>query len=155
MRQKRRYTVQNKGFIFIETVIVLVVLATSLIGLYSSFSSVVNNIEKRKYYDNINDVYKVKIVKDLLVSYPSGTFEIIDKSNCTNYMNNDCSEVFNELNILDVLITGNNIQTIIDLDINIPNSMKVYLKTINKNEKSLIVHFDKNGENYYSSLELR
>lgn len=145
----------NKGFIFIETVIVLVVLSASLIGLYSSFSSVVNNIEKRKQYDNINDIYKVKIVKDLFESIPSNTYTTIDNSNCTNYMNADCKEVFSELSISEVLVTGNNIQTIIDLDINIPNTMKEYLETINKNEKSLIVRFNRSGENYYSSLELR
>ena len=145
----------NKGFIFIETVIVLVVLSASLIGLYSSFSSVVNNIEKRKQYDNINDIYKVKIVKDLFESIPSNTYTTINNSNCTNYMNADCKEVFSELSISEVLVTGNNIQTIIDLDINIPNTMKEYLETINKNEKSLIVRFNRSGENYYSSLELR
>lgn len=145
----------NKGFIFIETVIVLVVLSASLIGLYSSFSSVVNNIEKRKQYDNINDIYKVKIVKDLFESIPSNTYTTIDNSNCNNYMNADCKEVFSELSISEVLVTGNNIQTIIDLDINIPNTMKEYLETINKNEKSLIVRFNRSGENYYSSLELR
>ena len=145
----------NKGFIFIETVVVLVVLAASLIGLYSTFSSVINNIEKRKQYDNINDVYKVKIIKDLIVNEPSGTYTIINNSNCTNYMNSDCKEVFSELAVSEVLITGNNIQTIIDLDIDIPNTMKEYLKTVNKNEKSIIVRFNRGGKNYYSSLELR
>ena len=145
----------RKGFIFIETVVVLVVLAASLIGLYSTFSSVINNIEKRKQYDNINDVYKVKIIKDLIVNEPSDTYTIVHNSNCTNYMNNDCKEVFSELAVSEVLITGNNIQTIIDLDINIPNTMKEYLKTVNKNEKSIIVRFNRSGENYYSSLELR
>ena len=146
---------QNKGFIFIETVVVLVVLAASLIGLYSTFSSVINNIEKRKQYDNINDVYKVKIIKDLITNESTGTYTVVNNANCTNYMNNDCKEVFSELAVSEVLITGNNIQTIIDLDINIPNTMKEYLKTVNKNEKSIIVRFNRSGENYYSSLELR
>lgn len=145
----------NRGFIFVETVVVLVVLAASLIGLYSTFSSVINNIEKRKQYDNINDIYKVNIIKDLIVNEPSGTYTIINGNNCTNYMNSDCNEVFSELSVSEVLITGNNVQTIIDLNINIPNTMKEYLKTINKNEKSIIVRFYRSGKNYYSSLELR
>ena len=145
----------NRGFIFVETVVVLVVLAASLIGLYSTFSSVINNIEKRKQYDNINDIYKVNIMKDLIINEPSGTYTIINSNNCTNYMNSDCNEVFSELSVSEVLITGNNVQTIIDLNINIPNTMKEYLKTINKNEKSIIVRFYRSGKNYYSSLELR
>ncbi len=145
----------NRGFIFVETVVVLVVLAASLIGLYSTFSSVINNIEKRKQYDNINDIYKVNIIKDLIINEPSGTYTIINSNNCTNYMNSDCNEVFSELSVSEVLITGNNVQTIIDLNINIPNTMKEYLKTINKNEKSIIVRFYRSGKNYYSSLELR
>lgn len=145
----------NRGFIFVETVVVLVVLAASLIGLYSTFSSVINNIEKRKQYDNINDIYKVNIIKDLIINEPSSTYTIINSNNCTNYMNSDCNEVFSELSVSEVLITGNNVQTIIDLNINIPNTMKEYLKTINKNEKSIIVRFYRSGKNYYSSLELR
>ena len=145
----------NRGFIFVETVVVLVVLAASLIGLYSTFSSVINNIEKRKQYDNINDIYKVNIIKDLIINEPSGTYTIINSNNCTNYMNSDCNKVFSELSVSEVLITGNNVQTIIDLNINIPNTMKEYLKTINKNEKSIIVRFYRSGKNYYSSLELR
>ncbi len=146
---------QNKGFIFIETVIVLVVLSASLIGLYSSFSSVINTLENRKKYDNINDIYKVNIISEILTNAPSNTYTIIDSSSCQNYMNSDCTEIFNELNISEVLLTNANIQTILDLDIDIPNTMKEYLKTINKNEKSIVVRFNRNSENYYASLELR
>lgn len=146
---------QNKGFIFIETVIVLVVLSASLIGLYSSFSSVINTLENRKKYDNINDIYKVNIISEILTNVPSDTYTIIDSSSCQNYMNSDCTEIFNELNISEVLLTNTNIQTILNLDIDIPNTMKEYLQTINKNEKSIVARFNRNSENYYASLELR
>ncbi len=146
---------QNKGFIFIETVIVLVVLSASLIGLYSSFSSVINTLENRKKYDNINDIYKVNIISEILTNVPSDTYTIIDSSSCQNYMNSDCTEIFNELNISEVLLTNINIQTILNLDIDIPNTMKEYLQTINKNEKSIVARFNRNSENYYASLELR
>ena len=146
---------QNKGFIFIETVIVLVVLSASLIGLYSSFSSVINTLENRKKYDNINDIYKVNIISEILTNVPSDTYTIIDSSSCQNYMNSDCTEIFNELNIREVLLTNTNIQTILNLDIDIPNTMKEYLQTINKNEKSIVARFNRNSENYYASLELR
>ena len=146
---------QNKGFIFIETVIVLVVLSASLIGLYSSFSSVINTLENRKKYDNINDIYKVNIISEILTNVPSDTYTIIDSSSCQNYMNSDCTEIFNELNISEVLLTNINIQTILNLDIDIPNTMKEYLQKINKNEKSIVARFNRNSENYYASLELR
>ena len=44
---------KNRGFIIIETIITVVVLSTSLLYLYSSYSSIINREETRLYYDDV------------------------------------------------------------------------------------------------------
>ena len=57
----------NKGFVFIETIIVTVVLTTTLIFLYSNFNKNLNNEKKRLYYDDIAYVYKTIYIRDALL----------------------------------------------------------------------------------------
>ena len=54
----------NKGFIFLETIIVTVVLTTTLIFLYSNFSKNVNDERRRLYYDDIAYVYKTIFIRN-------------------------------------------------------------------------------------------
>lgn len=56
----------NKGFVFIETIITVVVLTTTLVFLYASYSRVVITEQKRLYYDNISYVYKTQMIKEVL-----------------------------------------------------------------------------------------
>ena len=57
----------NKGFVFIETIIVTVVLTTTLIFLYSNFYKNLNNEKKRLYYDDIAYVYKTIHIREALL----------------------------------------------------------------------------------------
>lgn len=54
----------NKGFIFLETIIVTVVLTTTLIFLYSNFSKNVNDERRRLYYDDIAYIYKTIFIRN-------------------------------------------------------------------------------------------
>ena len=54
----------NKGFIFLETIIVTVVLTTTLIFLYSNFSKNINDERRRLYYDDIAYVYKTIFIRN-------------------------------------------------------------------------------------------
>ncbi|MBE6155704.1 MAG: hypothetical protein E7164_03000 [Firmicutes bacterium] len=56
----------NKGFIFIETIITVVILMTTLVFLYSSYSSVVITEQRRLYHDDIAYVYKTQHIRDVL-----------------------------------------------------------------------------------------
>lgn len=53
----------KKGFIFIETIVVIAVLITSLLYLYSSYISLTNNEKKRLLYDDVSYLYKTYYVK--------------------------------------------------------------------------------------------
>lgn len=56
----------TKGFIFLETIVVMTVLTTSLILIYSSFNSVVVQEKRRRHYNNSEYVYKSYAVLDFL-----------------------------------------------------------------------------------------
>ena len=56
----------KKGFVLIETIVVMSIVMISLIGIYGTYSSIVKNQSQRKFYDNINDVYRLNIIKSLL-----------------------------------------------------------------------------------------
>ena len=58
----------KKGFVFIETIITVVVLCASLIYLYSSYSSMINNEEARVYYDDVAHLYKAGYLRDYLLN---------------------------------------------------------------------------------------
>jgi len=57
----------KKGFIYIETIITVVVLMTTLVFLYSSYSNVVTAERIRLYHDDIAYVYKTKHIRDVVV----------------------------------------------------------------------------------------
>lgn len=48
----------KKGFIFIETIVVIVVLSTALLIIYSSFNSALITEKQRLYYDDAPQIYK-------------------------------------------------------------------------------------------------
>ena len=89
----------NKGFVFIETIIVTVVLATTLIFLYSNFYKNLNNEKKRLYYDDIAYVYKtIHIREALLKSIDEDVFNkaIYDKNTSNgNSLENNFVYLFN------------------------------------------------------------
>lgn len=156
----------RKGFVLIETIIVLIVVVLSMLGLYKAYSFVFQNLKQNKYYDNINDVYKVNIFRKAFNSYPSAQegFLKVFRDDCSKYMDTNCNALFDSFknnNNNDYLIyiseniddflndygtgkTGNS--ELNNTDIN-------YLKTLESNRAYLIYHY-KNIENrdYYASL---
>ena len=53
----------KKGFVFIETVTVLMVLVTTLLSVFLSFQNVKANMDKREFYDNVSDIYKTDMIR--------------------------------------------------------------------------------------------
>lgn len=157
----------RKGFVLIETIIVLIVVVLSMLGLYKAYSFVFQNLKQNKYYDNINDVYKVNIFRKAFNSYPSAQegFLKVFRDNCSIYMDTNCNALFDSFknnNNNDYLIyiseniddflndygtgkTGNS--ELNNTDIN-------YLKTLESNRAYLIYHYKNINENrdYYASL---
>jgi type II secretory pathway pseudopilin PulG len=58
----------KKGFIFVETIIVIVVLITALIIIYSSFLGVLDNEKRRSTFNNTSYLYQTYYIENFITS---------------------------------------------------------------------------------------
>ncbi|MBE6140528.1 MAG: hypothetical protein E7172_03210 [Firmicutes bacterium] len=58
----------KKGFVFIETIITVVVLSAALILVYNSYSSAIFDEKERLYYDDTAYIYKTHFLREFLKS---------------------------------------------------------------------------------------
>ncbi len=148
----------KKGFVFIETIIVIVLLSVGIASMYSLMSNITTDIKTRKYFDNISDLYKTNIIRNNTNKNLTGsTYLEITKDNCTSYMSSNCNSLLTDLEVESVVINFTNLDNIINSDTTLPNSLNEYLKTINsyKTNKYIIVNYKYNNKNYYASLEVK
>lgn len=148
----------KKGFVFIETIIVIVLLSVGIASMYSLMSNITTDIKTRKYFDNISDLYKTNIIRNNTNKNLTGsTYLEITKDNCTSYMSSNCNSLLTDLEVERVVINFTNLDNIINSDTRLPNSLNEYLKTINsyKTNKYIIVNYNYNNKNYYASLEVK
>lgn len=148
----------KKGFVFIETIIVIVLLSVGIASMYSLMSNITTDIKMRKYFDNISDLYKTNIIRNNTNKNLTGsTYLEITKDNCTSYMSSNCNSLLTDLEVERVVINFTNLDNIINSDTILPNSLNEYLKTINsyKTNKYIIVNYKYNNKNYYASLEVK
>ena len=148
----------KKGFVFIETIIVIVLLSVGIASMYSLMSNITTDIKMRKYFDNISDLYKTNIIRNNTNKNLAGsTYLEITKDNCTSYMSSNCNSLLTDLEVERVVINFTNLDNIINSDTTLPNSLNEYLKTINsyKTNKYIIVNYKYNNKNYYASLEVK
>lgn len=148
----------KEGFVFIETIIVIVLLSVGIASMYSLMSNITTDIKMRKYFDNISDLYKTNIMRNNTNKNLTGsTYLEITKDNCTSYMSSNCNSLLTDLEVERVVINFTNLDNIINSDTTLPNSLNEYLKTINsyKTNKYIIVNYKYNNKNYYASLEVK
>lgn len=148
----------KKGFVFIETIIVIVLLSVGIASMYSLMSNITTDIKTRKYFDNISDLYKTNIIRNNTNKNLTGSTCLeITKDNCTSYMSSNCNSLLTDLEVERVVISFTNLDNIINSDTTLPNSLNEYLKTINsyKTNKYIIVNYKYNNKNYYASLEVK
>lgn len=148
----------KEGFVFIETIIVIVLLSVGIASMYSLMSNITTDIKTRKYFDNISDLYKTNIIRNNTNKNLTGsTYLEITKDNCTSYMSSNCNSLLTDLEVERVVINFTNLDNIINSDTTLPNSLNEYLKTINsyKTNKYIIVNYKYNNKNYYASLGVK
>lgn len=144
---------KKNGFIFVETIVVLTITMVSLILLYRSYVLVINRLEQKTYYDNINDVFRANVIKEMLESVSfDGDYIVLypQTGNCDAYMQIDCPTVMKELDINKVYIIKDP-EKIVEspTDTIITNTLKKYLHTVMDYEDILVIQ---RGEGYYASL---
>lgn len=57
---------KQNGFVFVETIVAIVILTSSLLLLYSSFNKILQSEKTRVYYDDVNYIYRTHYIKSRL-----------------------------------------------------------------------------------------
>lgn len=57
---------KKNGFVFVETIVAVVVLSSALLLLYSSFTNILLSEKTRVYYDDVNYIYRSWYLKETL-----------------------------------------------------------------------------------------
>lgn len=168
----------NKGFIFLETISILMVVALSLTILLASYTLVYTKAKQHKYYDQPRDLYALYAVANIIdtstldsnvvmVSNSSscekvdGKDTILGKSieNCSDFMNDFNMTTFAVIEDLNSELYKKSNDTYFD------NVTIEYLKTLSrcyekkctedsKGRKYLLGIFKRQGKYYYASIEL-
>lgn len=143
----------KKGFAFIETIIMILVLATSLLLIYSSYKSIFISNNMRLYYDDITYVYKAYFT----------TNKLLDKKNLKNinfdnnvliklydFEDTDLNKYKEIYNIESLYIIKNNIKTLKECINNSESNCEIYnnsLGVLDKNTKDYLKTLGKVQEN--------
>ena len=93
------FVTNKKGFVLIETIIVMSVLLIGMIILYSNYNKMIINSSKVNYYDNVEDMYTAyytyKYANDLIAWNSDSNYEVIKTGNLGENFKN----IFSNLNI--------------------------------------------------------
>ena len=137
----------NKGYVLLETIIVVTILSVVLLSLYTSFSDAANRNTKYRHYDNTEYIYKTNNVKKIIINYIASNNIVLKDNNviCSDYLDKKCSDIeyLEELGVKAVYIISNK-----NIDEAEPTTLK-YIKYLNMsdNNKRIVVMFE--DENYY------
>lgn len=135
----------NKGFVFIETIVTIVILTTTLLLLYKSYSGTVKAEKTRLYYDDISYMYKAVAVRNVLNStidpflFKQNAISKVDRQYM--YMFGPSSNIYYDNEIISNLFDTFHIKTFIYIPIdsttNNLNNIKNCIKNKNYNPKCI------------------
>ena len=159
---------KKDGFVFVESIVVLVVVALSVALLISSYSLISRKTKEKEFYDTAGDKYLLYAISQLgsdetcnYAGVGTGTGEcrvvdfVANSTNCASKkpgkMMINCSKLFEDLNVKQLIVISNvrealasNSTALSDYD----NGVIEYLKTLkacrDENE-----YREVNGKKYY------
>lgn len=164
----------KKGFVFVESVTVLIVVTLALTMSLSSYDLLASKSKQRNYYDIPSDKYLLWTVNEMGnktgMSYQSNL--VASKDNCdTTYMNDiisDCKQLFSDTNMIYFIIiddvekalTNNSRENYYATKV-YDNGTIEYLKTLKKYQDDdttpinyAVGVFYRKGKYYYASIML-
>ena len=80
----------KKGFIFIETIIVVTILTVALMSIYANYSKIISNTKELNTFDTTEYNYKTYFLKQ---KYENGTLRDKNNLNILNAQKNKCYDV--------------------------------------------------------------
>lgn len=128
---------QKNGFIFLESLIVIVTLISTLLLLYNSFKRITNNVKEKDNYDEINYIYRSEYLKENLQKNILDDFlkdqDYLEINNESAYLNNYLKQLFKDFEVNNLIIVKtnslNNLRKCLlnDACLNISSSFKTYI----------------------------
>lgn len=92
---------KNRGFVLMETIVVISVLCIVMVVLYAAYSKVLIDVNKKSLYDKTEYIYKTNLVRN----YLEETLPEIEYSSSTHYVY--CRNKMEDKLCFDENITGN------------------------------------------------
>ncbi|MBQ3021111.1 MAG: prepilin-type N-terminal cleavage/methylation domain-containing protein [Bacilli bacterium] len=87
---------KNKGFVLMETIVVIVVISVALVTVFASYNKILSKLKTENKYDTSEYIYMTYYIKKSLSN--SIVAQDITNSNITNYYNNSMDK-FNVKNV--------------------------------------------------------
>lgn len=139
---------KNKGFVMIETIVVITILSVGLISLYASYSLILTSTSRQSKHDSVSYVYKAYFVGKYLSDNNQLTFSGNFKN--VSIVGVELTNITNNFNIEKIYLAKgsfNNITTSANL-LTLDGSSIAYIRTMNSYDESkinVIVKFKENN----------
>lgn len=78
----------KKGFVLMETIVVIVVVSVALLTIFSSYNKILSKLRTENKYDTSEYIYMTKYIKDSMDTNTE-VQDIVTKNNITNYTNSN------------------------------------------------------------------
>ena len=158
--------INNKGFMFVETLIVATFLVTTLLFIYVQFNKITNTYDTSFKYNTVDGLYMTKnIIKyvsndgidKLKLDITQDGVEFIDITNCSStYFNNSnyCNVLIDYSNVKTILFTNENLDSLKTSDPALNQTLIDFINHINYEKTDgyrIIVEFNNNT---FASLKI-
>lgn len=153
----------KKGFVFVETVISLVVFTLFLTITLVSFSLITRKENSKKYYNHVSDRYLLYNIK-VLGDNTDYNFELVGSSSgkkitCSGDIflkdANTCNDLYKKLEIENLYVIDYDSIDEVYSDIGtLENGAIEFIKTLETGNKYLIGVFYRNEKYYYAALRI-
>jgi len=145
----------KRGFVLLETLIVISLVSIALVSLYGTFNSVITNNKKNVLYDDVANIYKVYYLKEYLDFNSLLDNQDIKIVSCSNFKNSSCNSLVNEFKINKIYITKYDLKSY-NKDL-YSSSFNNYLSILSNKDNykyRLVVEFLNDDTYAYASLGL-
>jgi len=159
-------TLNNKGFMLAETLIVTVIVSSFILFMYTQVYNVMNNYRNQMNYETPKAIYALGTLRDYIYNdnrykpFAEGVKNKIYQTLTASQFSNTsyATKLFQSLNVKQVIFFKNNITAVRSLNYenNFDENMKAYLKTLEQKDQEaecFLVVVLNNGE--YGSLPLQ
>ena len=83
----------KKGFVLMETIVVIVVVSVALLTIFSSYNKILSKLRTENKYDTSEYIYMTKYIKDSM-NADTAVQDIVTENNITNYTNSNLSSLY-------------------------------------------------------------